>query len=93
MNLLFIELKLIYEIDCCQLVYVMLSELVKGVINLVEKKVILIIGDGEEFVDRGGVIVLVWEGDWIWFDINLIWVKQFCFQISLKLLQFGRKVL
>ena len=81
------------DIEGCDLIYVTSPELGESVIESAHKKAILTIGDGENFVENGGIISLFEERSRIRFDINLTQAKVSHLQISSKLLQLGRKVL
>ena len=81
------------EIESCDLIYVSSPVQDKAVIDYARKKAILTIGNGEDFVEDGGIISLLQERSRIRFDINLTQAKESHLQISSKLLQLGRKVL
>lgn len=79
------------DIDDCQIVYTSGYD-ARKILSRTQNKAILTISDDPGFVDIGGTIGLVTEGQRIRFDINLASAKVSQLQISSRLLQLARRV-
>lgn len=53
---------------------------------------ILTVGDGESFIDQGGMIGLIESGSHLGFEVNLLQLKQSRLQVSAQLLKLAKNV-
>ncbi|MBK8817396.1 MAG: YfiR family protein [Methylococcaceae bacterium] len=83
------------SIEGCQLLYIPEDEKpirLREWLKIMDKKPLLSVSSTPGFLDQGGMIELVSEGDHLLFEVNLTPVEQAGIKISSKMLQIAREV-
>ena len=83
------------SIEGCQLLYIPEDEKpirLREWLKIMDKKPLLSVSSTPGFLDQGGMIELVNEGNHLHFDVNLTPVEQAGIKISSKMLQIAHEV-
>lgn len=82
------------EARTCQILFVGHSEMERAapMLTAVRALPVLTVGDGESFIDRGGMIQFVLERGRVRFDVNLAAARRTNLSVSSRLLQVARNV-
>jgi YfiR/HmsC-like len=82
-------------IEGCQLLYIPEDEKpirIREWLKIMENKPLLSVSSSPGFLDQGGMIELVSEGEHLQFEVNLTPVEQAGIKLSSKMLQIAREV-